>query len=776
MQSFVRKVLVRFWPIVVLLFVWGVFSFPYFVKGLVPFPSKYLVTFFPPWSPYFSMPVKNSAMPDVITQIYPWKKLTIETWKTGTVPLWNPYSFAGTPHVGTYQTAVFSPLNLLFLILPQVDAWSIIVLLQPLCAGIFMYLFLRSLLRSKTASVIGGLAFSWCGFLVTWMAYGTLGHAALFLPLILHAVRGYFDKPSWRYGVLGSLGIAMSFVSGHFQISAYVLLFVVLYTTFETWTRKEWRKGVAIGVYILLGIGLSLPQLLPSFDAYKASVRSVSFVKGEIIPWRYLVTLLAPDFFGNPVTRNDWFGHYAEWAGFIGVIPLLLALFAVVGKKTKQEWFFLTVGLVSLALALPTPLSDLLFALRIPVLSTSAASRIIILVSFSLAVLSGFGLDGVVSDWKSGNKKRALWILAGSVACVTVLWLLLALRLMGPEQLSIARRNFIMPSMLVLMTALLCIAGFAGKKRFFTGYILVAFIVLSAFDLLRFASKWMPFEPRAYMYPDLAVTDFLKKEIGYNRVYGNLGSEMGVYFNIPLIEGYDAVYQNRYGEFIGAAADGAIKPGGRSVVLLDKAGKYSEDVLELLGVRFLVHRKSDGRSPWAYPFWQYSHYRQVFGDGQYEVYENTASYPRVFLASSYIVKTDPQEIIDELFSSAANRRETLILEEKPGVEPTVGQGEAIMTGYAPTCVDIRVSTSVPKLLFLSDVFDPGWNAYIDGSAARLYRADYDFRAVGVGAGTHTVRFVYEPKSVRWGLRIAIGVALALVGIGIGGYVYENRVL
>ena len=775
MQSFAKKVFVRFWPIIVLLCVWGIFSSPYVVKGLVPFPSKYLVTFFPPWSPYFSMPVKNSAMPDVITQIFPWKKLTIETWKTGSVPLWNPYSFSGTPHVGTYQTAVFSPLNLLYLVLPQIDAWSMVVLLQPLLAGLFMYLFIRSLLRSKAASIIGSLAFSWCGFLVTWMAYGTLGHAALFLPLILYAVHGYFEKPSWRYGVLGSVGIALSFVSGHFQISVYVLLCAFLYTVFETWTRNDWRKGMILGVYIFLGIGLSLPQLLPSFDAYQASVRSESFVKGEIIPWRYLITLVAPDFFGNPVTRNDWFGHYAEWAGFIGVAPLLLALFSVVGKKTKQEWFFLTVGLVSLALALPTPLSDLLFALRIPVLSTSAASRIIILASFSLSVLSGFGLDGLVSDWKSGKKKKTLWIATGSIVCVVSIWFLLVLRLMDPQQLAIARRNFIMPSALVAATAFLFLAGFV-KKRFFTGYILVAFILLSGFDLLRFASKWMPFEPREYIYPNLKVIDFLKKEIGYNRVYGNIGSEMGVYFGLPLIEGYDAVYRSRYGEFIGAAADGMIKPGQRSVVLLDKAGKYSEDVLELLGVRYVVQRKSDGRSVWTYPFWQYAHYQQVFSDEQYEVYANTASYPRVFLASSYVVKTDPQKIIDELFSSSTNRMETLVLEEKPTEEPAAGEGEAIITGYAATRVDIAVSTSVPKLLFLSDVFDPGWSAYVDGVSTHVYRADYDFRAVGVGAGAHTVRFVYEPESVLWGIRIAIGVALVLVGIGVRGYLYENRVL
>lgn len=54
-------------------------------------------------------------MPDVTTQIYPWKKLTIDTYKSGYIPVWNPYSFSGNPQLANFQTAVFSPFNILFL-------------------------------------------------------------------------------------------------------------------------------------------------------------------------------------------------------------------------------------------------------------------------------------------------------------------------------------------------------------------------------------------------------------------------------------------------------------------------------------------------------------------------------------------------------------------------------------------------------------------------------------------------------------------------------------
>ena len=171
----------------VILIVGIFFASPYFIKGLVPFPSRYLVNHFSPWNAHseFALPVKNNAMPDVIGQIYPWKKLTIDTWKNGEIPLWNPYSFSGTPHLANYQSQVFSPTNLLYFIFPFLDAWSIQILLQPILAGIFMFLYMRSLKISELGSIISSVSFMFCGFVVTWMAYGTLGYAILFLPYAL---------------------------------------------------------------------------------------------------------------------------------------------------------------------------------------------------------------------------------------------------------------------------------------------------------------------------------------------------------------------------------------------------------------------------------------------------------------------------------------------------------------------------------------------------------------------------------------------------------------
>lgn len=759
---------IKFLPVGIILALWVLFAYPYWGKGLVPFPSTYLVTFFPPWSAQYGMPVKNNAMPDVITQIYPWKDLTIDTWKSGAIPLWNPYSFGGTSHAANYQSAVFSPFNLLFFVLPQTDAWSVLVLLQPILAGAGMYIFLTSLGLSRISRATGSLAFMFCGFITVWMAYGTLAYAALWLPLALFFVRMHQRGKPWAAPFV-SVVLALSFLSGHFQISLYVFLMTgaySLYTVFEN-TRDRWRNSVLLAA-VPVGALLAAFQIFPSLEAYTGAVRSGLFQKGEIIPWNYLVTLFAPDFFGNPVTRNDWFGHYAEWAGFVGVVPLFLSVFAVLFlyRKNAQVKFFGFSALVSLMLAVPSPLNDLMYAVRFPVLSTSAASRIIVLFSFSLSALAALGADGLFSRWNGKVHKKDWLFIVLFIAGLAVLWAWLLLTDPMPAgRLSVAVRNTVLPTGMLVSAIAVYLSGFVLKKRRKKAA-LMALMILTAFDMYRYASKWMPFDPKEFVYPRAEILSELttRTKDSQGRVFGNLGGEASVYFDIPLIEGYDAVYQARYGEFIRSAETG--KPGipERSVVQLSKNAEYTNTILNLMGVRYLAHRISDGRQGWAFPHWNYPEYTLVWKDETYELYENAKALPRAFLASSYVRQTSGEGILHALFSGEIDPEKTVVLENEPEIQPAEGEGTAEIVRYRENRVEIRTDSRVPKLLFLSDVYDTGWHAAVDSKPSSLYRANYTFRAVSIPAGTHTVTMWYWPQSLTYGLLAAVFGTLWSIGI------------
>lgn len=758
----------------------AVFAYPYWLKGLIPFSSDYLVTFFAPWQYFFGMPVKNAAMPDIVGQMYPWKHLVIGLWKNGVIPLWNPNVFSGTPLLGNFQSAVFHPLNFLFFILPEPDAWSIMILLQPLLAGFFTYLFTRQLSLSKPAALLSAISFMFCGFMTTWMAYGTMGYALLWLPLILFAIEKAFDKRSFFSLILISFSMSASLFSGHFQTSLYVLGAAILYLMFKFIVTKKLAAFLYCLLFVFLGVMLSSIQLIPTFELYRLSVRGSHLTISEIVPWRYLITLFSPDFYGNPVTRNDWYGHYAEWSGFIGTASLILAIYIVFTlNKKPPAAFFALLGIFFLILTRPTPILDLIVRLKIPVLSSSAASRALCLFSFSASVLAGYGWEKLKSDFEKKKLRYPLMIFSFCLLIFVVIWLrLLFVKPFEADKIEIAKRNLPLPTIMALglwLTVLgqgLLLRFFKEKKSFikiFQSLVLALIILAVAFDVFRFARKWMPFTERKYLYPSLPVLEYLTKNVGHDRVFGYFSMAMQNYFEIQGFDGYDPLYIERYGELLMSASDGQIKAPSTRGVGLERRGKYTMELLNLMSGRYIMHAIPDDHFSWAFPFWDYpKQFKLLYEDDKYQVYENVGAFPRAFIAYDYIVEKDSQKIIDKIYSKDMGLRKTLVLEEKISFERQLvpSPGAAKILKYSPNRIAIETESASPGLLFLSDNFYPGWKALVNNKEAEIYRADYSFRAVSIPAGDNFIEFIYSPLSFQWGLRLSGLAAFMTIFLGI----------
>lgn len=757
----------RYIPIFIICLVWTIFASPFLFKHQVPFASTYNVNFFSPWSAYpeFASPVKNDAMPDVIGQIYPWRVFTVETWQSGFVPLWNPYSFAGTPHLANYQSAVLSPLNFGFYIFPFIEWWSVLILLQPLLAGIFTYFFVKNLKVSRMSALISSISFMFCGFVVSWMGYGTLVYAILYLPLALFAVEKYMNSQKSRYLILLSLTIPLSFFSGHFQMSIYFLLFVCLYILFKYLeTKKLLFAGFAI-LSVVLGLLLSCAQLFPSIELYGQSFRSTIFAKTEVIPWAYIPTFLAPDFFGNPVTRNAWFGHYAEWNAYIGLLPLMFAVYALFSiKKNRNILFFTITAIFSILLAFPSPFLELLVFLKIPVLSTSAASRIIVLFSFSAAVLAGFGFNTFYVDLQAHHYKKIISVFTIFLVSILILWFIVLLHLFIPlERINVARSNLILPTFMLIFFLLALIGLIFLKRTTIRLLILWVIIVVVCVDLIRFSTKWQSFEPKNLAYPAVAVTDFYPKISGYNRVIGNYGAENSVYYHLPSLEGYDAVYIRRYGQFIASLQNGKLTDSYRSVVDYPYQGAYTLLGANFLGAKYIVHKTSDGQNVWEFPYWRYSpsSLKLLFDDGKYQVLENKNAYPRAFLVSRVVVKKNPQQILDTMFSSKTNLKTTAVIEQTLAVNAQLSTGSAVISSYKPNIIKIKTQSNRQSFLVLTDPYYPGWEARVDGKLTKIYRTDFAFRGILIPQGEHTVEFIYAPKTFYYGAIVGI---IGVIGI------------
>jgi len=108
--------------------------------------------------------------------------------------------------------------------------------------------------------------------------------------------------------------------------------------------------------------------------------------------------------------------------------------------------------------------------------------------------------------------------------------------------------------------------------------------------------------------------------------------------------------------------------------------------------------------------------------------------------------------------NAVNVDGFLIAEEPP----TVGEGlvaperdNVQITEYRLNSITLDAFLDINGFLFTSEIYYPGWKAYVDGKESKIYKANYIFRAVYLTQGFHTIVFKYEPFSFQIGLYLSV---------------------
>jgi hypothetical protein len=106
----------------------------------------------------------------------------------------------------------------------------------------------------------------------------------------------------------------------------------------------------------------------------------------------------------------------------------------------------------------------------------------------------------------------------------------------------------------------------------------------------------------------------------------------------------------------------------------------------------------------------------------------------------------------------------VLLEETPSdtTGRTCPYSPVSIEKYAGSQVIVKSAQTCAGWLVLADSYFPGWIAQIDDTEAHLYKANFNFRAIFVPAGEHTIRFKYSPISLRAGIIASFLGAMALV--------------
>lgn len=702
----------------------------------IVFPANYLASFYSPWStekfPGWEQGIPNRPIGgDLLRFFYPGQTFTIKEIKAGRVPLWNPYIFAGNPHLANFQSAVFYPLNWLYLFLPQLTAWSILIIVQPLLATIFCYLFLKSLPIKKGAAVFGAFAFGFSGFVVTWSQEAiAVGHSALWLPLILY---GLERKRFW----VTTIALSLSILAGYLQTTFYISIFATLYAFYRHIEIKR------VALIFIFAIGLCAIQIIPSLESFWLSARPTTTIETVfntyLLPIVHLAKLIAPDINGNPASYNYFGkGSYNETVLFIGVVPLVFAILAILKNKGNGliKFFFLS-SIISYLLTTDFFLTRWFLHLPIPLIPTFQPSRILVLTTFSLSILTAFGM----SRWQLNlkNDYKILKFICLVLVSVLILTLGFYFKTIWMRDFLIVLKNVLLP---------LAILVFLVLKR--PSLLLIA--ILTILGQFYFFYRYLNLGNKQFLYPKTTAFEYLLKESGSldrfiafdKPILGNFATQ----FRLFSPEGYDPIFSKRYGQLIYSSRD-------------FMNGKLSEDIprVEVM----LSHHEKNPENQRRSRLLSLLGVKNVLNfNGQWQFMENEQALPRAFLASNMIVETDPRKILDKIFDSATDLSQTLVLEEPIAENLSKTPGTAQIISYQPQSVGIKTNAVGPKLLFLSDNYYPGWKAVVDGQQTKIYRADFAFRAVLIPPGKHLVNFYYQPESFEIGKWITMLMLLSLL--------------
>jgi len=91
----------------------------------------------------------------------------------------------------------------------------------------------------------------------------------------------------------------------------------------------------------------------------------------------------------------------------------------------------------------------------------------------------------------------------------------------------------------------------------------------------------------------------------------------------------------------------------------------------------------------------------------------------------------------------------------PAGEGSFEPGEVVVRRPRAEELEVDVRGSSGGWLVLSEAWDPGWSARVDGRRAPLVRADHALRALRLPPGDSLVRLRYRPLAFRLGATLSV---------------------
>ncbi len=285
----------------------------------------------------------------------PMGRLSAWDWLHGIVPWWNHFSGIGMPLAAEMQNESFFLPFVLLLIFHS--GWLIQRIVFQLLGGLLTYAFMVELRCSRLASFTAAALFALNG--TFFLTAGTVVGPLFCLPLLLigieHVARAAANEQRMGWSLV-VLAVTLSLYSGFPEIAyldsllgaCWAILRIV-----QAPARARWRLLLKLCLGAGVGIALALPQLVPFIEYVKLGNVGVhnAATATSVWPMTAAPVQLFRFFYGalglqSPPALSQSFGNlWVRIGGWFGMLPMLLALAALLAKSPKQRGMRLILGL-----------------------------------------------------------------------------------------------------------------------------------------------------------------------------------------------------------------------------------------------------------------------------------------------------------------------------------------------------------------------------------------------------------------------------------------------
>jgi hypothetical protein len=713
-----------------------------FFKKLIPYLIIISVAILGHWQVFF---LTNTLKWDVLDCFLPSRYFVSECVQNNIFPFWNPYQMFGFP-VHADLVSTWSPEVWIVSYLFGYTNYTLqyIFILYTITAGIGMYRLICFLGNQAKISLVIGIAYMLCGFMIGNAQNMAAICGAALIPWALKGFIQMSNTPNLIHALLATVPMFLMISCGYPSLS--IILCYMLFAIFVFYVLSRLRAKDYKNIYkLFLYSGL----------------------------WSFLLILLSIGLFIALYQIREFSGRYYEvnlqWAQQHPFSPQSMISWLLPFVAVKNIAFFNTdLSMTNMYMGLFTLIFlafyfRFIFLKQINLVFLFACMGIFfLLVSFG-NYLPFHALTYHVFPLAKLFRYPAFYRLFAAVS----FFIVTANALSHLDKNHTQAFDFVKKSIMFLSIPLLLVFVYAS---FHTDYLHSVFL----------NSKWSFYQrlEKSTIYEHIIIQAVIQvvllllliwtiRKHNFKYAYLILFTALDMFLSVQLNTYYTVVSKRKPSEVY---AELSVLPKGFPIPPSDPIKNYPDRAIGKAPLWHNTNTLTKTISWDAFGGFFLNGYKKLEDDSI--LFNNVIENPPLYL-------TDQICSVDELAlkKKTGIHRKDVFLDKKeiPEVKIQASVGDSCyISSFSPNQITIQASTKFPQLLTLLQSNYTGWKAFIDDNEIKILTSNFLFMSVLIPSGTHEVKFIYDNTMIIYALFFSYSLFLIILLIIMGYYFHVSN--